>query len=149
VASIEEIAYREATRSITQQQSVLDNIRGRAGLLFSAASVATAFLGGEALGGDGVPVLGWLGIVLYLLILLATVAVLWPYTFNFRFEATTILEGYADRSVEEAYRYLAGYLDGQYMTNQGTIDCLLTALQAASVLLGLEVVCWLAVLGTS
>jgi hypothetical protein len=43
------LAYDEAVRALTRQQSALDEFRTRAGILLSGAAIATSFLGGQAL----------------------------------------------------------------------------------------------------
>lgn len=45
------VAYEEAVRALSEQQAVIDSFRNRAGMLFSAAAIATSFLGGQALHG--------------------------------------------------------------------------------------------------
>jgi hypothetical protein len=61
-----ELAYQEALRAITQQQVVLDGLRGRAGTLLAVAVIVTSFLGSIALPDDGLIDLGWFAIVLFL-----------------------------------------------------------------------------------
>jgi hypothetical protein len=61
-----ELAYQEARRAITQQQAVLDGLRGRAGTLLAVAVIVTSFLGSIALPADGLIGLGWFAIVLFL-----------------------------------------------------------------------------------
>jgi hypothetical protein len=47
-----ELAYQEGVRALDEQRIVIDAFRTRAGLLLSAAAIATSFLGGAALQGD-------------------------------------------------------------------------------------------------
>jgi hypothetical protein len=47
--STEQIVYGEAVRAISAQEDNLDALRARTGTLLAAASVATAFLGGQVL----------------------------------------------------------------------------------------------------
>lgn len=48
------VAYDEAVRALSEQQVAIDGFRSRAGILFSADTVMTSFLAGQALrGGDG------------------------------------------------------------------------------------------------
>jgi len=54
-----ELAYDEAVRALSQQQSVLDNFRTRAGILLSGAAIATSFLGGQALRSDALNSWSW------------------------------------------------------------------------------------------
>lgn len=48
-----QIAYDEAVRALSQQQSTIDSLRTRAGLLLSAAAITTSFLGAQALNDGG------------------------------------------------------------------------------------------------
>jgi hypothetical protein len=48
------LAYNEAVRGLAHQQSRLDDLRARSGILLSAAAIATSLLGGKALE-DGSP----------------------------------------------------------------------------------------------
>ena len=51
------LAYDEAVRGLAHQQSRLDDFRARAGIVLSAAAIATSLLGGQALQ-RGSPTLG-------------------------------------------------------------------------------------------
>ena len=44
-----ELAYQEGVRALDEQRVVIDAFRTRAGLLLSAAAIATSFLGRAAL----------------------------------------------------------------------------------------------------
>jgi hypothetical protein len=59
------------------QQGVLDNLRARAGLLLSAAAVASSFLGAQALT-EGLEPLTWLALALFAVVGILAVALLWP-----------------------------------------------------------------------
>jgi hypothetical protein len=43
------LVYNEAMRALSEQSSALDGLRTRAGLILTAASIASSFLGGLAL----------------------------------------------------------------------------------------------------
>lgn len=60
-----QLAYEEAVRGLSQQQSALDNFRTRAGILVSAAAIATSFLGGQALADRGFATWSWLAVTLF------------------------------------------------------------------------------------
>src|SRR5688572_17475922 len=75
-----EVAYREAVRSVDDQIRTVDNIRGRAATLFSAAGVAVAVLGlvvRDAGGSPGGCALG-VGVAGFVVLAAATVAIWWP-----------------------------------------------------------------------
>jgi hypothetical protein len=46
------LLYSEAIRTLDQQQAVVESIRGRSGILLSAAAITTSFLAGVALGDE-------------------------------------------------------------------------------------------------
>jgi hypothetical protein len=50
--ALEQLAYEEAKRAIDRQSDAFDGLRGRAGILLAAISLATSFFGGLALRGD-------------------------------------------------------------------------------------------------
>jgi len=56
------IAYDEAVRALSQQQSTIDSLRTRAGLLLSAAAITTSFLGAQALNDGDPSAVSWLAL---------------------------------------------------------------------------------------
>jgi hypothetical protein len=64
-----DIVYEESVRAITQQEAALDGLRARTGTLLAAASITTAFLGGEALAREPrFVVSAWAAIVAFCLV---------------------------------------------------------------------------------
>lgn len=59
------VAYEEAIRALSLQQEVIESIRGRAGLLLSAASITTSFLGAQALDGGRSGLVAWLALSIF------------------------------------------------------------------------------------
>jgi hypothetical protein len=55
-----EVAYDEAARALSEQLSAIENLRGRAGFLLSAAAITTSVLSGQALASGGSSALLWL-----------------------------------------------------------------------------------------
>jgi hypothetical protein len=73
------LIYEEAIRGWTLQSSVLDELRNRTGILLSAASVASAFLGSADLTRH--PSASWLSalaFVAFAVVVVLCVYVLWP-----------------------------------------------------------------------
>ena len=62
IAAVYKLAFDEALRSIGDQRNTLETVRARGGILLSAASVVTSFLGGQALEDGDLGVAGWLAI---------------------------------------------------------------------------------------
>jgi uncharacterized membrane protein YfcA len=92
-----ELAYQEALRAITQQQGVLESLRGRAGALLAVASIVTSFLGGFALGDKGPAGLGWLAILLFLFAAGAVAHILKPRDqWRFRSRPSVIIGSYVE-----------------------------------------------------
>lgn len=74
-----DLIYRESTRALEQQQSVLDNLRTRIGVLVAAASITTSFLGGRAMAGSSAfGCWGWAAIGCFAGVGLLTLLVLRP-----------------------------------------------------------------------
>jgi hypothetical protein len=48
-AAHDELAYEEAKRALDAQQSVVNELRTRSGILIAAAALTTSFFGGRAL----------------------------------------------------------------------------------------------------
>lgn len=90
--------YDEAVRTIDHQEETLDNLRGRAGVLLTATSVATSFLGAAVLrDSEGSAPWSGIAIVLFVLVSLTCVGLLWPRAkWMFRFGTTELLTHYVE-----------------------------------------------------
>ena len=145
VAKHQELAYAEATRAIGQQQTKLDNVRTRVGVMFSASSVAAAFLGNAAIGDDGVNGAAMaVAVAAYTLVAVVTLLVLLPYKFEFAFSAETMLKKeWADLEDGDLHGQLALYLEDQFDRNEEKIGRLFWGLEAAAGFTSVEIVAWL------
>lgn len=76
--TIEELAYREAVRSISEQRSALDNLRARTGILLSASAIATSLLGGLATGSSSLSTSQRIAVALFAVSSLVALWVLSP-----------------------------------------------------------------------
>src|SRR5207248_4119238 len=56
------LLYEESVRALEDQQTALDELRSRTGVLLSAASISTSFLGGLALRAGTLETPGWVAI---------------------------------------------------------------------------------------
>ncbi len=56
-SALAQLSYELSLRTLTQQESSLNELRARTGTLIAAASLATSFLGGAAIARDGLD--GW------------------------------------------------------------------------------------------
>jgi len=140
--------YEEARQAIGRQQAVLDGLRSRAGTLFAASSLVTAFLGGQALTRDNeLDLFAWLAISSFVLLFALVLAILWPWGFRFVLSARILITDHRQKSVPELETYLAEIWEKNYDLNQVRIDQLFWLFRGACVFLSLEVVVWLARLG--
>jgi hypothetical protein len=144
------VAYDEAVRALSEQQGAIDSLRARAGLLFSAAAVTTSFLGAQALRGGKSNLASWLALLCFVVVAVASLAVLWPRKWEVRTNPRELIKTYVEPTdpapVEELYRDLSLHMYNSYIENHRGLDRLVGFLQAASGVLAIEVVLWMAAL---
>lgn len=140
--------YDEAVRTLDHQEATLDNLRARAGVLLTATSVATSFLGAAALR-ETENTAPWSGmaIVLFALVGILCIGLLWPSDWKWRLGTSKLLTDYVEAAspadLNEMYRDLALHLEQNYSDNSGRLDPMWRAFQVAAGLLALEVFFWL------
>ena len=149
--STQALAFQEALRGVTQQQAVLESIRGRAATLLAIASVSTSFLGGVALNTERPRGLAWIPVLLFILVGVLAILILLPRRgWIFRLGARELIRDYVEAdppaSLPEMQRDLALHLERHYQGNERHLRRLFWLFQAASALLVGEVVVWLLVL---
>lgn len=140
-----ELAFNESLRALTQQQSVLDDLRSRCGTLLAATAIATSFLGGITLGEDGrFSYWTWAAVMGFVAASALLVAVLWPRGgWEFRISHQDFLDGYVldkDYSLTEVYNGLGSQFEDFVDENDGNLRSLFILYEAASVALSLEVI---------
>lgn len=144
------VAYDEAVRALSEQQAAIESVRARAGLLFSVAAVTTSFLGAQALHGGKSSLASWLALLCFVVVAVASLAVLWPRKWEVRTNPRELIKTYVESTeparAEELYRDLSLHMHNSYMENHGGLDRLAGFLQVASGVLALEVVLWIAAL---
>jgi hypothetical protein len=146
-----EVAYQEGLRAITQQQAVLEGLRGRAGTLLAVASIVTSFLAPLVLR-DGRPIgLGWLAILLFLGAAGLVIYVLAPKReWFFRTKPSEIIGNYVEDEppapLWAMHKQLAVHLENDYAANERYMKPLFGAYRAANLALALEVAVWLVIL---
>lgn len=146
------LTYSEALRGITQQQQVLDDLRGRAGLLLSAAGISTSFL--AALLDRDPSVLLIVGAALVAALFVAVVVLILkiftPRQFVFRNDPHQLLDqwiGELRYSIDDFHRRLAFHLGNHYDSNQETIKRLQMFYVWACRCFGIEVILLVIVAG--
>jgi hypothetical protein len=123
----ESIVYAESTRAITQQEAALDGLRSRTGTLLAAASITTAFLGGEALLREpGLVLAAWAAIIVFCIVGALSIAILWPWTWRFSHDASVLIEDHVDvperRHAEQLQLFLARTNDANWDINQRKLE---------------------------
>ena len=134
-----------------QQAARRDDLRARAGALVAAASVVTAFLGGQVLDGPaGFSVGAWVAIVSFVVLVAGSAYVLAPRPWVFVTSASDLLDEYVEgeriATVDDMRRDLALFLEVHYESNVGKLNGLASLLQAGCVLLIVEIAAWLVAL---
>jgi hypothetical protein len=141
------IAYDEAVRALSQQQSMIDSLRTRAGLLLSAAAITTSFLGAESLA-DGEPSIAtWLALASFASLAIATLAILWPHSLEFTANPANVIESYIETeeplSVAEIHRDLSLHMHDSYAENLAGQKQLASRFRLTGLLLTVEVILWI------
>lgn len=142
------VAYDEAVRTLSEQQAAIDSFRSRAGLLLSAAAVTTSFLGAQAMQAHSAKFASWMALVSFVAVAATSLAILWPRRWEFTASPRDVIEGYIESSepirVEILYRDLSLRMHRSYLENHRGLERLAVSFQAASGLLTIEVVLWIA-----
>lgn len=143
-----ELLYQQAVRGLQEQQAVVESIRLRAGILLSAASIATSFLSGLAIRGHRLNAWGWSATLAFVGVGVLCLMILWPTRrWTFRMNAKKVIRDYIDGDppapLAEMHRDLALHMENWSQANSRKMRWLFYYFQAASLLLGLDVVLWI------
>jgi hypothetical protein len=76
--ALSECAQEQSRSTLDQQRHALESLRNRSGTLLTGATISTSFLGGQALAHGSLGLLSWLAIVCFVVVSLASLAILWP-----------------------------------------------------------------------
>jgi hypothetical protein len=118
-----ELAYQEGKRALDAQESVVNELRSRAGVLIAAAAITTSFFGGRALNDGDLGAAGWVAIACFGCLGIAVLAILWPrhdwvFTVNAeRFIATYIESDEGALDLPSIHRDLALHMSASYVAN--------------------------------
>jgi hypothetical protein len=149
-----EIAFDLSKEALVGQETSLEDLRTRAATILSGASIATAFLGAQALklpkdrpdlwldGWEWVAAGSFIGLAF------TVIAILWPrkdwvFTVGARDLIAGYLEGGREYTVPEIQRNLALHLENHFDANQQKIERLLDWFRVGCGLLALQVVAWI------
>ncbi len=148
------LAYTESIRALTQQAQVLDNLRARTGVLFTGASIASSFLGAQALPKNGLTCWAVAALVSLLLLGLSVLAVLIPRRgWEFGHNIGKLLKNFEDEpswaDLDGTHRRLAKINDTQWVTNEKKLKWMFRMFNLGSILLIAEIAFWLIDLGAA
>lgn len=142
------VAYDEAVRALSEQQAIVESLRSRAGVLFSAAAITTSFLGARALHAAGWSPFSWLALVAFVGVAVAFLATLWPRRWEFAADPHVVIEAYVESSEPAAlgdmHRDLSFHMHRAYLKNSEEKEKLIVFFQISNVLFALELVLWIA-----
>jgi hypothetical protein len=146
------LAFDEAVRALAHQQSRLDDFRARAGIVLSAAAIATSVFGGQALAEGSPSILAWIAVASFIGVSVLALVLLWPREWIFSAVPRRIIATYVETDdplpLPMIHRDLALHMEDSYVRNEQGLDQMLKVFQWALVLLALEVVTWTIELAT-
>jgi len=143
-----ELAYEEAKRALDAQESVVNELRTRSGILIAAAAIATSFFGGRALEDGDVAAAGWVAIACFAVVGASVLAVLWPRTdWSFTVNAERFIGTYVESEdgplpLPAIHRDLALHMSASYVANARQLRVLTVAFRIGAIFLVGEVVSW-------
>jgi hypothetical protein len=148
-----ELAFTEARRALEDQDTSVNELRTRAGVLIAAAAVTTSFFGGAAIADGKLGAAGWVAVGSFLVVGFAVLAILWPrHDWTFSVDAETFIYGYLEPDEEEPldlpsiHRDLAFHMAASYKRNRAQLRWLFVAFRVGALLLIAEVVAWVVAL---
>lgn len=132
-----------AGQAVARQAARVDEHRTRAATLFSAASIAGAFLGAEAFKGKAGPgAWAWVGAVLFAVTGCILAYIMWPRSWAFTTDVPSALARVKTEnlSVDQTNEELATGLWKDYERNEPHLDVMTKALAAMGLLVVGEIV---------
>jgi hypothetical protein len=143
VGEFEKLAYEAALRGLDKQESLIEELRVRTGVLLAASSLSASFLGQQAFKSPSPRGLVIAALAAFVVSITANVFVLLPKKHLVFAEAGAgLYEGlHAVRDdIAEVYRRLAYELDRFWVSNNGTIKLLTKIYTVAAGALIVEVI---------
>lgn len=143
------LIWEEGVRAVDQQAQDLDEVRGRAATVLSAASIAGAFLASSVLDGDAkFRTATWVATVAFAVAGLSTSWVLLPRSgWRLARRPLTMLEDYVEGDrpfdVDDLHHDAAPHLDADFTTNKGKLRGLLWGLTVGCAALVVEILAFL------
>ena len=116
------LAYDEAVRGLAHQQSRLDDFRARAGIVLSAAAIATSLLGGQALQRRSPSIWAWVALGCFVGVSALTLLLLLPRRWEFTAVPRRIIGTYVEAEnplpLPMIHRDLALHMEDSYVRNE-------------------------------
>jgi hypothetical protein len=140
------LILQESVRALDQQSESLNELRSRTGIVLSASSVASAFLGAAALQRGGFSVLNILALIVFLCSTLLCLGVLLPaedWEFHYDTEALEVSYIQANVGLADMQRSMAAGYSKCWMKNDGRLKPLYLMLRLAIATVGIDVMLWL------
>jgi hypothetical protein len=138
------LAFEQGVRVLAEQQTLIDGLRTRAGILMS---IVTSFLGPPAIA-SGPSLVSWLAIAMFAVFSASVVAIVWPHSAPDEAIRPVPLVQIADGDdaipLHRVHRNLALHLDRGFVVNRNYIARLAGLMRTASVFLVIEVAAWVA-----
>lgn len=75
---LSDLADDQVRSTLNEQRRLLESLRDRSGTLLTGSTVSTSFLGSQALARGSLGLLSWLAIGCFVVVGLASLAILWP-----------------------------------------------------------------------
>jgi len=149
VAGLAQISYDASVRALDKQESLLDELRSRTGILLAASSLATSFLGRDAFAGDASEILIVVALVAFVFSIGASVYVLLPRDdLVFSLVGSHVFESLYESAGDEAeiHRRLAYDLDRFWEANDKKMQRLFRAFRLGATALVVEILALAALL---
>jgi hypothetical protein len=138
----ERLAYDSALRALDKQEALLDEVRGRTGILLAASALAASFLGNSAFR-DPNAALAAIALGAFVLTIAASVFILIPRTnqFVFSLSGPNVYVGLFEFKTDlaEVYRRLAYDLERFWTANDAKLRPLFRAFRFAAAALVVEI----------
>ena len=138
------VAYELSLRRLTQQEGAISELRARTGTLLAASAIAASVLGSRALDASRLGALVVLGLVAFVISILASAVVLLPRKdLIFSISGSVLAESEEGDTggIAETYRRLAYWIDGYAEENDARLQPLIHAYKVATGALVVELSC--------
>lgn len=149
LATLSQLAYEQATAALARQQEVLEGLRTRGGQVFTAAAISLPLFGGPVASGRPFGLLGWFGVMAFLIVGAMWLVMLWPRMSLERSvrllritQRDQLIAGFPTADVAQIA--LAEHLEAAYRRNEPRVARIAACLRTETIFLIVALVCWVA-----